>query len=476
MVRKILKNRKKILGRNEWGLEYVRKHNLSKAFTIADDKLLTKKMLNQYDIPTPDLLATLRTYEDVKQFDFYSLPKSFVIKPVKGLIGSGILIVYNKDKNNNWIKSDGSRVSNEELHSHCRDILDGKFSLYNEPDVVMIEERIKFHKAFRYHTYKGTPDLRVIVFNKMPVMAELRLPTKESGGRANMTIGAIGAGIDLAEGKTTTAVKGTAGNSGTIERFPETNQLISGLRIPYFEKILKYAIKASEITQLGFAGIDFLIDREKGPLVVEVNARSGLAIQLANMSGLKERLKKAEGIQVTSTEKAIRLAKDLFGGEIEQGIESLSGKKIIGIYENVTLKGEIEKAIKTKAKIDTGSEFTLIDKKTALKIGFQDILEDLIEEIPSKMLSEKAREKLANFLTEKYSSKYDFLREVKVTNSSSGKIRIRPLVKVEVTLGDTTFETRAVVSNKNQLQYSIIVGRNSLKRYLVDPNKNKISI
>jgi len=39
-------------------------------------------------------------------------------------------------------------------------------------------------------------------------MAMLRLPTKESGGKANLQQGAIGLGIDMASGVTTSAVQG----------------------------------------------------------------------------------------------------------------------------------------------------------------------------------------------------------------------------------------------------------------------------
>src|SRR5690606_18255766 len=164
------------------------------------------------------------------------------------------------------------------------------------------------HKVFKPYTYKGTPDVRVIVFNNIPIMSYVRIPTKESNGKANLDLGAIGAGIDMAVGKTTSAI---VGKSNRIEYVPGTNLPLSGLRIPYWDRILRYAIEASKATKLGFGAIDFLIDREKGPLIVELNARPGLSIQIANEDGLRWRLKKATGLKVKTTERGIRLAKDL---------------------------------------------------------------------------------------------------------------------------------------------------------------------
>ncbi|MRR31196.1 alpha-L-glutamate ligase-like protein, partial [bacterium] len=45
-----------------------------------------------------------------------------------------------------------------------------------------------------------------------------------------------------------------------------------------------------EMTGLGYLGVDLVIDRDRGPLLLELNARPGLAIQLANRHGLRTRL------------------------------------------------------------------------------------------------------------------------------------------------------------------------------------------
>jgi hypothetical protein len=75
---------------------------------------------------------------------------------------------------------------------------------------------------------KGIPDIRVIVFNHVPVMAMLRLPTKESDGKANLQHGALGLGIDLSNGTTTTAVQGIGQYAKSIEYAPDTRLVLGG--------------------------------------------------------------------------------------------------------------------------------------------------------------------------------------------------------------------------------------------------------
>src|SRR5260221_8113261 len=192
----ILQNRKLVLGRNERYLDFIRTFNHKRAIRTADDKIISKKILKKNNIPVPNLIAVINNKRELKNFDFNNLPNSFVLKPVKGVRGGGVEIVYNRDKQERWIKAGGTRVSQKDLVVTIQDILDGKYSLFNEPDRVLIEERVRPHKNFKYYTYKGTPDVRIIVFNHIPIMSYVRLPTKESDGKANLDLGAIGAGID----------------------------------------------------------------------------------------------------------------------------------------------------------------------------------------------------------------------------------------------------------------------------------------
>lgn len=465
---KFLKNRKKVLGMNERNLLFIRKSNHKKAVRIADDKILTKKVLTQAGIPTPKLIATINNLKELEAFNWDAIPNSFVLKPVRGVEGAGIDIFYNRDNNGEWIRADKSKATLEDLKLQIREILDGKFSLNHLPDRVLLEERVKTHKSFKYYTYKGTPDVRIIIYNSIPVMSFLRLPTKESNGKANLALGAIGAGIDLANGITTSAIQG---KNKSVEYVPGTKLLLSGLKIPYWNKILTYAIEAQKATDINYAAVDFLIDRDLGPVIVELNARPGLSIQLANDDGLRWRLKKAQDLKVTTIEKGIRLAKYLFGGEIEEEVETITGKDVIGIYEKISLYDQEMKEIETKAKIDTGADSTSIDTNLAIKLGFQDIVERFEKiHIPENSTKDERlvfEKSLCDELIPQFPNR---LTNIQFIISSHGK-SIRPYVKIQIKLKDTTFETNASIFNRSELTYPVIIGRKSLSRFLVDPSK-----
>ena len=55
--------------------------------------------------------------------------------------------------------------------------------------------------------------------------------------------------------------------------------------------MLLMAARTFEMAGLGYLGVDLVIDHERGPLLLEMNARPGLAIQIANRAGLYGRLK-----------------------------------------------------------------------------------------------------------------------------------------------------------------------------------------
>ncbi len=423
----ILKNKDKILGQNARNSIFIKKAGSKKGRMIADDKLLTKKLLIENKIPSPELLGIIENYKELKKFNWDLLPKSFVMKPVKGSQGGGIEIFYNRDKLGNWIRADGSKISLDELKSLAQDILDGKYSLDKNTDKVFFEKRIRPHKDFKNFTYKGTPDVRIVIFNNIPIQAYVRFPTKESEGKANMILGAVGTGIDLASGITTTSVKGKdRGGRGTIIEFvPGTKLPYQGLRIPYWEEILKYAIEAQKAIGLSFVACDFLIDADNGPVIVEMNARPGLSIQLVNRAGLAWQLNKVKGIKVKNTAQGIRLGKELFGGEIEETIERVSGKQVISNVMPVEIGFEDQK-IKTLAMIDTSIRTTIIDSKTAIELG---IIDEATEE---------------------------------------GEFYIE---KIIITLANQTFEAICKIVSKNISGYKIHIGRKDLGNFIIDIRK-----
>lgn len=462
------KKGRSVLGMNARNLHYIRPYNFRRARMIADNKLLSKKLLKKGGLPVPKLLAVIRTHEELEHFDWETLPVTFALKPNRGFGGGGIVVVYAKSKKEEltWIKADGSKIHVRDLIDHIRNILDGSFSLSGTPDTAFFEERMQLTKTFKPYTFKGIPDIRLVIFNSVPVMAMLRLPTRESGGKANLQQGALGIGIDLSSGVTTTAVYGK--KSRFIEHLPGSRLSLSGIRIPYWNDILHLATEAQKISGLGFLGADIAIDREHGPVFLELNARPGLQIQVANRSGLKERLERVTGLKIKNTDHGIRVGKNLFGGEIEESLEEISGRKIIGTIETIKLIGINGKEIEVKAKIDTGAYSTSIDIELAKKLGFEETLEKFSQITQDEAEEVKRGEgiKIEKAFLEKHQKNIPFLENVSFVFSASGS-SLRPIVNISFIMDKETVLSKANLIDRSNLQYQVLIGRKDLKRFLI---------
>lgn len=457
----------RVLGMNARNLDFIRPYNAHSAKQIADNKLLSKRILHVGGIPVPGLLGKIKRIQDIDTFDWESLPGSFVLKPNRGFGGSGIIVVYGKKKKRNdiWVRADGSSLTLDEIKGHVRNILEGSFSLFHAPDTAFFEERLKLHKIFKPYAYKGIPDIRVIVFNKVPVMAMLRLPTRESDGKANLQLGGIGVGIDLSSGVTTTAVIGK--QSRLIERLPRSRLLLSGIQIPYWKTILDLAVQSQIVSNLGFLGADIAIDRDRGPVFLEINARSGLSIQIANQSGLKERLNRVIGLTIKSKERGVRVGMNLFGGEVEEELEDISGRKIIGTVEEVKLIGINGKEISVKAKIDTGAYSSSLDASLAKLLGYDETLEKFLAVDTSfyTITPEKEGFIKKDFLF-RYGGSIPFLESVGVIFSASGS-SLRPVVKMCFLMNGERVESCLNIANRENLEYPMIIGKRDLKKFLI---------
>jgi len=475
----------KVLGLNR---KLLRQLNPRKYRRYADDKLLTKRILSKKKIKTPQLFKIIRTKEQIEYINWESLPKSFVIKPNRGTHGSGIIVFYGQRKKSlEWIMPNLETMDILQLKQHLSDIIDGKYSIDGKPDVAFFEERISNHKILKPYSYRGIPDIRIISYNNIPIMAELRLPTRESKGTANLHAGGIGVGIDIASGVTTTAIHRKrfdiiGDQYDIIEETLDNPKLpLRGIKIPYWDKILELTIKCQQYSKLGFLGVDIVIDRDKGPLVLELNARPGLAIQLANQEGLLARINQVKGIKTKLIAKAITIAKNLFGGEIEEQVENITGKEIIGMIETVlvhpntfiaskegTKKKSKYVAETVKAKIDTGALKSSIDYALAIRLGFTELqkVQKLFETKYDS--SSKAQEAIIEY--KQQLREFDDIKAFTIVRASNG-ITIRPIIEAQITLGDITKTFVLTVSNRSSLIYPVILGRKDLKEFLIDPSR-----
>ena len=253
-----------VLGLNWRNADYQLVHNQRKYFPLVDDKLKSKRLAEAAGIAVPPL---------------------FVVKPAEGSGGDGILVVTGRD-GGGFRLANGAVLSADEMRFHINNILAGTFSLGGQPDKALIEYRIRFDPIFEGIAFQGVPDIRIIVFYGVPVMAMTRLPTKESSGKANLHQGAIGAGIDMTTGRTLNAVW----HDRIITAHPDTGAPVSDIQIPHWETLLHHAARSFELTHLGYQGIDMVLDSDRGPVMLELNARPGLSIQIANGEGLGLRL------------------------------------------------------------------------------------------------------------------------------------------------------------------------------------------
>jgi alpha-L-glutamate ligase-like protein len=271
-----------VLGLNGRNALYTLRWNPRRLYPLVDDKLATKRLCEVAGIPAPRLLAVARhPYELRALLAELEAHESFVLKPARGAMGNGIVVVVGR-RGDRFLRSGGRELSREDFLYHAAGIISGLYSLAGQSDVAMVEERLEAHPALAALCTEGVPDVRVIVYRGYPVMSMTRLPTAASGGRANLHQGAIGAGIDLATGATRRAIlRGRA-----VETNPDTGVPVVRRAIPDWERVLETAVRATDQTGLGYVGADVVVDAVRGPMILEMNARPGLAIQLANGAGL----------------------------------------------------------------------------------------------------------------------------------------------------------------------------------------------
>jgi len=412
------------LGMNARNFLYITKYNKARAKRLADNKLETKKLLIRNEVPTSRIIKAFSNRATLNAFEWDLPQDGFVVKPARGFGGEGIL-VFNKWENGRGTTASGKVYSTKQIKSHILDIFEGIYSLQSLPDEAYIEEVIVTDNFFRKLTSIGLPDVRIIVFNKIPVMAMLRLPTPESGGKANLHAGAIGIGIGVRSGITNYAVW----HNKHLRTIPGTKTKASGIRIPAWDEILLLASQAQSISGLGFAGVDIVVDKKRGPVILEVNSRPGLSIQIANRASLRERLERVEELPVQSIERGVEIAKSIFAEGFAERVTSES--RVLSVIEPITIvSGNARREY--RAKLDTGAYRTSLDTS---------VIEDL--KLP--------------LLTRKFK-----------TISATGR-EVRQGVKVNMILAGRRITTIASVAERSHLKFPIIIGRRDLRGFYVNP-------
>lgn len=298
-----------VLGINARNARYIQPHNPRSRFPLVDDKLRSKALCEAEGIPVPELYGVVEAHGDLRRIGEHLAPyPDFVIKPARGAMGNGVLVVVGRE-DGHYVKSSGAKLDDAALRHYVSGILSGLYSLSGNTDRAMIEARVQVAPAFEAISFGGVPDIRIIVYKGVPTLAMLRLPTRRSDGRANLHQGAIAAGIDIATGRTRNAVQANR----LVEIHPDTQRGVIGVEIPQWDDFLHIAALCAEIFHLGYLGVDLVLDAKRGPLLLEVNARPGLAIQIANFQGLLEPLERIERVDTgrLRVDQRIELAREI---------------------------------------------------------------------------------------------------------------------------------------------------------------------
>ncbi len=279
-----------VLGMNARNYNIISRLNDRRLYPLVDDKVKTKVLAGKAGINTPRLIGVIEYQHQVK--DFIKIVEGcpqFVIKPAHGSGGKGVLVISHWE-GQRFFTASGKELGFQDVFRHISNTLSGLFSLGGQYDVAVIEEMVNFSDMFKNFSYQGVPDVRIIVYKGYPAMSMMRLATAESGGRANLHQGAVGVGLDIQSGKTLQAVM----HNLPVSVHPDTKADLKSLVVPFWREHLLIGAKAYEMTGLGYLGADIVLDKNRGPMMLELNARPGLAIQIANGHGLMSVIKKIE--------------------------------------------------------------------------------------------------------------------------------------------------------------------------------------
>lgn len=405
------------------------KLNPSSAKQYGFSKLKTKELLARHNIPTAEVYHTFDHLDDLDAIIWGNIPTPFVIKPASGSAGKGVWIItkYNHS-DNTWLDSDKQKVTEQELRLHVANILDGEYSTWGTLHRAIIEEMIPSHPTLAKYSYRGTADIRVVVFNSVPIMAMTRIPTKASHGRANLDKGALGLGVDMATGITT---YGIVGKGEPITHFPDSRKKINGVKIPHWKKVLTIASQSAQAAGYVFMGADIFIHPEKGPMIVELNGFPGLSIQLANRAGLKRRIERVEGLEVRDADHGVKIAQALFAESFADNVKINEGLQIIPIETNVRVYGDNNVSDVVPTMVNTGRHRTAISQQLAERLGLVDY-EDLLWQQVEKL---------------------------------EGKV---PVVEVTFRMKNTTFKSAMVVTKRlNRTKHKIELGRRDIQGFLI---------
>ena len=286
--------------------EFVGKYNPPGVMSLLT-KDAVKALLLPLGVPMASTYMVLHGRADLGGFkQWLAQNDTFALKPSSSYGGEGIMLVHGKQ--GELYRTNFGLLTASQIETHAFSIIEGQFR-GGENDSAVVEELLVQHESLRNIVPSGLADIRVISFLGYPVMAMMRIPTEMSGGKANIHMGAVAAGIRISSG----IIIHSVWTGMPASEHPDTRVPLLGQSIPFWDEVLEIAAEAQRLAGIGYAGVDIALDAHKGPVVMEVNRRPGLEIQNANAAGLLRRLRMIENLarQALPVEERIRIVKVL---------------------------------------------------------------------------------------------------------------------------------------------------------------------
>ena len=269
--------------------EFVGKYNPPDVMALLT-KDNAKALLMPQGIPVASTYLILRQRADLDKFGTWiDNHDTFALKPSSAYGGEGIMLV--RGKNGKIYDTNFGPMTKSQIETHAFSIIEGQFHGGQE-DTAVVEELLIQDERLRTIVPIGLADIRVISFLGYPVMAMMRIPTQMSGGKANIHMGAVAGGVRISTG----IIIHSVWTGLPSPEHPDTGARLLGQQLPNWSEILEVASEAQKLLGIGYAGVDIALDRNKGPVVMEVNRRPGLEIQNANAAGLLRRLRVIENL------------------------------------------------------------------------------------------------------------------------------------------------------------------------------------
>ena len=313
LIARLRRVRREALGLNRRNQEFLATLNPPRLIGLVDHKIRTKEVLRRHGLPVPDTFGCYTRQRELGELAREAERRpQFVLKPARGAGGEGVVVIAGR-RDGRLVKASGPSLGLADLVAHAADIIAGAFSLSQARDEAVLEYRLTPEPLLAGFSPGGIADVRVVVVRGVPVMAMLRLPTRSSDGRANLHVGGVGVGLDLRSGRAVHAIW----RDRSIQVHPDTQQPLSALQVPEWDQILLFAARSYDAIPLGYFGVDIVIDAQLGPSILELNARPGLSIQLANRRGLRcilEALGRRASAQLLPKER-VQLGLEIVGAE-----------------------------------------------------------------------------------------------------------------------------------------------------------------